>query len=33
VKVWRRMQRFGAVAVKNSVWALPNPPEAMEDFR
>jgi hypothetical protein len=33
VKVWRRMQRVGAVAIKNSVWALPNTPEAMEDFR
>ncbi len=23
VKVWRRLQRIGAVPVKNSVWVLP----------
>jgi len=32
VKIWRRLQRLGAVAVKNSVYTLPNRPEAREDF-
>jgi len=32
VKVWRRLQRLGAVAVKNSVYALPNSEAAREDF-
>lgn len=33
VKVWRRLQRLGAVAVKNSVWVLPWSDDAAEDFR
>src|SRR5918997_5992625 len=32
VKVWRRLQAIGAVAVKNAVYALPCTPEAQEDF-
>jgi hypothetical protein len=32
VKAWRRLQLLGAVAVKNSVYALPNRAEAREDF-
>jgi hypothetical protein len=32
VRTWRRMQQLGAVAVKNSVYALPNRPETREDF-
>jgi hypothetical protein len=32
VKTWRRLQKLGAVAVKNSVYALPNRPETREDF-
>ena len=32
VKVWRRLQGLGAVAVKNSVYALPSSAEAQEDF-
>ena len=32
VRTWRRMQQLGAVAVKSSVYALPNRPEAREDF-
>jgi hypothetical protein len=32
VKTWRRLQQLGAVAVKNSVYALPNRAEAREDF-
>src|ERR671917_1960591 len=32
VKVWRRLQALGAVAVKNSVYALPSSGEAQEDF-
>ncbi len=32
VKVWRRLQGIGAVAVKNAVHALPATPEAQEDF-
>jgi hypothetical protein len=33
VKVRRRLQRIGAVALKNSVYVLPSRPETMEDFR
>src|SRR5215831_15843228 len=33
VKIWRRMQRMGAVAVKNSVYVLPKNEEALEDFQ
>src|SRR5919112_5202683 len=33
VKVRRRLQRIGAVALKNSVYVLPSRPEALEDFR
>ena len=33
VKVRRRLQRIGAVALKNSVYVLPSRPEAIEDFR
>jgi hypothetical protein len=32
VKVWRRLQALGAVALKNSVYLLPNTEEAREDF-
>ncbi len=32
VRVWRRLQQLGAVAVKQSVYALPDTPEAREDF-
>ena len=32
VKTWRRLQGVGAVAVKNSVYALPNISETREDF-
>ena len=33
VKVGRRLQRLGAVAIKNSVYVLPRNPEALEDFQ
>ena len=33
VKVWRRLQRLGAVAIKNSVYALPVGEEAFEDLQ
>src|SRR3712207_1384712 len=33
VKVWRRLQALGAVAVKNSVYALPDGERAREDFQ
>jgi hypothetical protein len=33
VKVWRRLQRIGAVAVKNGVYALPLSEEHNEDLR
>ncbi len=33
VKVRRRLQRIGAVALKNSVYVLPNTDEATEDFQ
>ena len=32
MKAWRRLQQLGAVAVKNSVYALPNRAETREDF-
>jgi hypothetical protein len=32
VKIWRRLQSLGALALKNSVYALPNTDEAREDF-
>ena len=32
VKLWRRLQSLGAVAVKNSVYALPASSQAQEDF-
>ncbi|MFL5537372.1 MAG: Chromate resistance protein ChrB, partial [Longimicrobiaceae bacterium] len=32
VKVWRRLQRLGAVPVKNSVYVLPNSEQAREDL-
>src|SRR5579859_2946029 len=32
VKVWRRLQGVGAVAVKSTVYALPATPETHEDF-
>ena len=33
VKIGRRLQRVGAVAVKNSVYALPDGDQALEDFQ
>src|SRR5579859_6395319 len=32
VKISRRLQRVGAVAIKNSVYVLPPNPESYEDF-
>src|SRR5262245_21583569 len=32
VKVWRRLQRIGAVVLKNSAWAMPESAEAREDL-
>src|SRR4029453_10803202 len=32
VRAWRRLQRVGAVSLKNSAYALPHSPEAREDF-
>ncbi|HET7881782.1 MAG TPA: chromate resistance protein ChrB domain-containing protein [Acetobacteraceae bacterium] len=32
VKLWRRLQALGAIAVKNAVYALPAGPQAQEDF-
>ena len=32
VKVWRRLQRIGAVLLKNSAWAMPESAEAREDL-
>src|SRR5215207_7289115 len=32
VKIWRRLQRLGAVLIKSSVYALPASAEAQEDF-
>ncbi len=33
VKIWRRLQRIGAVAIKNSVYLLPSTAQATEDFQ
>ncbi len=33
VKVWRHLQRLGAVAIKNSVYVLPRSEQAQEDFQ
>ena len=33
VKIWRRLQRLGAVAIKNSVYALPKGDQCQEDFQ
>jgi hypothetical protein len=32
VRVWRRLQKLGAVVVKNSVYVLPSSDKALEDF-
>src|SRR6266850_3094343 len=33
VKIWRRLQRIGAVAIKNSVYVLPKTDQTLEDFQ
>lgn len=33
VKIWRRLQRLGAVAIKNSVYVLPRTDQTQEDFQ
>jgi hypothetical protein len=33
VKIWRRLQRVGAVAIKNSVYVLPKNDQTLEDFQ
>jgi hypothetical protein len=33
VKIWRRLQRVGAVAIKNSVYVLPRGDQTLEDFQ
>ena len=33
VKIWRRIQRLGAGAIKNSVYVLPKNDQAQEDFQ
>src|SRR5215831_5366881 len=32
VKMWRRLQKIGAVAVKNAVYVLPQSDQSSEDF-
>src|SRR5918999_6474039 len=32
IKTCRRLQQLGSVAIKNSVYVLPNTPQAREDF-
>jgi hypothetical protein len=32
VKVWRRMQALGAIAIKNTIYALPASDQSLEDF-
>src|SRR5262245_22272564 len=33
VKIWRRLQRLGTIAIKNSVYALPKGDQTREDFQ
>src|ERR1041385_6433804 len=33
VKIWRRLQRLGAVPIKNSVYVLPRNEQTQEDFQ
>src|SRR3982750_1569426 len=33
VKIWRRLQRLGAVAIKNSVYVLPKNEQTQEDLQ
>src|SRR6185295_16262000 len=33
VKIWRRLQSIGAIAVKNSVYVLPAGEQSLEDFQ
>lgn len=33
VKIWRRLQKLGAVAIKNSVYVLPKNDQTQEDFQ
>ena len=33
VKIWRRLQDLGAVAIKNSVYVLPRSDQSQEDFQ
>jgi hypothetical protein len=33
VKIWRRLQRLGAVPIKNSVYVLPRSDQSQEDFQ
>ncbi len=33
VKIWRQLQRLGAVAIRNSVYVLPRSDQAREDFQ
>ena len=33
VKVWRKLQEIGAIAVKNAVYVLPNTSASLEDFQ
>ena len=33
VKIWRRLQRLGAIAIKNSVYVLPKNDQTQEDFQ
>ena len=32
VRIWRRLQQIGAVALRGAVYVLPNTSEAREDF-
>ncbi len=33
VRIWRRLQAMGAVAIKNACWCLPDTPASREDFQ
>ncbi len=33
VKIWRKLQALGAVAIKNSVYVIPRNEQTLEDFQ
>ena len=33
VKIWRRIQKLGAIGIRNSAYVLPNQKSCVEDFQ